>query len=716
MIADFAPNGLPDTTNTSPLPEQLPSLRHELQLYESYPDQQGSPCWMIVDPVTNISHRIGLAEFLVLKYWSLKTPEKILAQIAANSTIKLTLQDLTDIYRFLSQQQLLKDDEKILKQRQKRYLESQHNPLKRLLHSYLYFRVPLLKPSRQLSKLNKATAWMGWQTVLFTLAGLLFLAITLLIQSWEQFWTSLSASFSSSGLLGYLLALTVTKGLHELGHGLMATRFGLRVSHMGVIFILGWPLLYTDTNEAWKLKSRRQRVLIDSAGIITELTIACSATIIWHLVQSPDLKQIFFYLATTSWLLTLALNISPFMRFDGYYIACDAMNFPNLHERSFAQAKAALRKLLFQQQDPQTEHFSPSKTYALIAFAWCVWLYRLVLFFSIALAVYHFFFKALGILLFIIEIYWFIVKPIAKELITWHSYWKNNIRSRRKWQLIGSMALIISVMFIPISFTEQVVAKIQPRLFTPLVAPENGQLTFLQTNQQQIAAGERVFRIDQAELNTAIQTNQIRLDALTQQKDTLLGLSGALEQRLVLDQLELVLLAQQTALATRRDNLSMLAGFDGYLTDVPSDIKIGSWISKGQSLGYLVDPRIWQAIFYVPESAIQDVYMGQSVTLVSHGIEAQTLQGSVIGISHSPITQLPNQFLSTQFGGDISVTESRSGLTPRDQLYPIEVSLSAPTNISAVQMGYGYFTRAPKSLFQRFIEPAYFLLLKQINF
>lgn len=50
--------------------------------------------------------------------------------------------------------------------------------------------------------------------------------------------------------------------------------------------------------------------------------------------------------ATTAWVMTLALNLSPFMRFDGYFISPDALDMPNLHERSFAVARAALRNTL----------------------------------------------------------------------------------------------------------------------------------------------------------------------------------------------------------------------------------------------------------------------------------------------------------------------------------------------------------------------------------
>ena len=50
----------------------------------------------------------------------------------------------------------------------------------------------------------------------------------------------------------------------------------------------------------------------------------------------------------------------------------------------------------------------------MIAFAWATWVYRLVLFLGIAVLVYVFFFKVLGLLLFAVEIAWFI--RIVKRL------------------------------------------------------------------------------------------------------------------------------------------------------------------------------------------------------------------------------------------------------------------------------------------------------------
>ncbi len=82
----------------------------------------------------------------------------------------------------------------------------------------------------------------------------------------------------------------------------------------------------------------------------------------------------------------------PFMRFDGYFILSDLLDFPNLHERASAQARVALRRGLWGLDEAWPEHFAPARRRALIAFEWLTWMYRLLLFAGIAATVYFFFF------------------------------------------------------------------------------------------------------------------------------------------------------------------------------------------------------------------------------------------------------------------------------------------------------------------------------------
>lgn len=118
---------------------------------------------------------------------------------------------------------------------------------------------------------------------------------------------------------------------------------------MGVAFLVLWPFLYTDTGEAWRLHDRRQRLTIVAVGLLCELAVTGLATLAWDLTGNQDARQVFFYLATTAWVLSLLVNASPFMRFDDYFLLSDLLD---LHERSFALARTALRNTLLGWDDP----------------------------------------------------------------------------------------------------------------------------------------------------------------------------------------------------------------------------------------------------------------------------------------------------------------------------------------------------------------------------
>ena len=64
-----------------------------------------------------------------------------------------------------------------------------------------------------------------------------------------------------------------------------------------------------------------------------------------------------FLLATTTWVSTVLINASPFMRFDGYFLLSDFLQMPNLHARAFALARWDLRERLFALGEPAPEHF-----------------------------------------------------------------------------------------------------------------------------------------------------------------------------------------------------------------------------------------------------------------------------------------------------------------------------------------------------------------------
>ncbi len=183
--------------------------------------------------------------------------------------------------------------------------------------------------------------------------------------------------------------------VHEFGHAYTTKRFGCRVpTCMGLALLVMVPVLYTDVNESWKLTDRRHRLAIGLAGVTAELCCAAIAMCAWGFLPNGPARSAAFLVATSTWITTVLINLSPFMRYDGYYVLSDWLETPNLHQRAFALARWWLREKLLGLDDPPPEALPESRRRLLVFFAFLTWAYRFTLFLGIAAVIYHFAVKA----------------------------------------------------------------------------------------------------------------------------------------------------------------------------------------------------------------------------------------------------------------------------------------------------------------------------------
>ncbi|MDD1615077.1 MAG: putative membrane fusion protein [Methylococcaceae bacterium NSP1-2] len=436
--------------SANPEPKKWLDLREDLGLYSGPHAADGTPTWTLHDPAAHRYFRLGWLEFECLQRWNMADADAIVMAIQHDTPLNADVTDIELFTQFLSFHQLTKPQGAETSNLLARKRKAAHPSFWTwLLHNYLFLRIPLLRPDGALKKaLPWVSAFFNQRFGVFLLL-LTCLAIFLVSEQWTQFSHSFATVFTPEGILTTALMLSLSKIIHELGHAFTAKHFGCRVPTMGIAFMMGFPMLWTDVTDAWRLPSRHQRLAIDAAGMIAELTLAVFATLLWTVLPDGAVRSGVYMLASTAWLITLAVNLNPFMRFDGYYLFSDYLDIANLQDRSFALARWRLRESLFDFQLPPPEVFAKHRHRLLIAYAYGTWIYRLMLFAGIAWAVYHFFFKALGLFLFAVEIGWFIVRPIVKEMQVWReliTLYKTQVRPRLTW-LIPLLA--IALLFIP---------------------------------------------------------------------------------------------------------------------------------------------------------------------------------------------------------------------------------------------------------------------------
>ncbi|SEJ27177.1 HlyD family efflux transporter periplasmic adaptor subunit [Achromobacter sp. NFACC18-2] len=673
--------------------ESLPSLREDLRLFAAAPHADGSPAWVIEDPVRNRHFRIGWLEFEFLSRWRL-APAELLADIVRRTALQPGEDQLREFADFLRANDLLRPAPS---QSQAMAWAEPRRPWSKpkwWLHNYLFFRIPLIHPTYWLGKLYRGLRFLFHPATPRVVAALSLVGIALTLRQWDTFQHTLFESVSWQGAMGFALALLVAKTLHEFGHALVATHFGVRVGHMGVAFLVMWPMLYTDTSESWRLASSRKRLMIAAAGICTELAIAGLATLSWALLPPGILRQACFYLATTSWVLSLLLNASPFMRFDGYFILSDLLDMPNLHERAAALARTALRRGLLGWQEPWPEPFAAPLRRRLIVFAWVTWIYRLTVYLGIAVAVYHFFFKALGVLLFAVEVGFFIVRPCWRELRTW-SQRRRETRGWRRRLLLLVPILILAWLAVPAATPVRAPALARPIQQWIAFAPTPARVD-MRVEPGHVAAGTVLISLDNPELASQADAARAGIRGGAARLSGLLDQSGGLDQQAATIESLALSRANAASVAAEKARLTLRAPFDGIWLDVAPDVRAGTWVSQRQRLGRLVNPENWIVEAYVAEDDVHALRPGDGGCFYFE-LAPRRLCGRIDTIAPARLQQLPSAMLATVHDGPIPAFQKQDALIPEYSLYAVRVTLDEPLPLLREQRGKAYFTGAERS-------------------
>ncbi|HEX6859817.1 MAG TPA: HlyD family efflux transporter periplasmic adaptor subunit [Caulobacteraceae bacterium] len=660
----------------------LPELREEIVVYPGPSNYAGEPSWTIHDPTRNRFFRIDWLTFEILGRWSYRDPAVIAESVSAHAPLHVTEEDVSGVARFLVERELIKSVPGSAAFMKERLAQRKQSWWEWLLHHYLFIRVPLVRPDAWLGRhVNKVRFLARPFFIRLTLAALVF-GLWETVQQWDQIRSSLIDTITPAGAAAYIATLTVVKVCHELGHAFTAKHYGCRVPTMGIAFLVLAPVAYTDTTDTWKLADKRQRLNVACAGVATELTIAAWATAILPLLPEGPLRTMVFLLATTTWVSAVAVNFNPLMRFDGYFIMSDWLDIPNLHDRAFAIARWKIRRWVLGSREPPPETFPASTERILVALAFVTWIYRLGLYIGIAFLVYHFTVKLIGILLFIVEMWFFIVGPVIREMKTWwttRGEWWGTPRSRRlAW---GAGALIV-LLAIPLPAPIRATAMLSPSAVHFVYAPEAGRVASMQPLGARITRGQTVAAIESPMVASQGDVAEANVDALRRQvaaaafdplqRPRLL----TLQSELAAAEADLASSAQQAA------RLELRAPFTGKLVDLDPDLRAGDWVAKGSAIAVVVSDGPWRAVAYLGGSDAQRVKVGDRAKFVPEGLKGSPVTMVVEQVDPDATRALPSGVYAASAGGDVMVRSKDGKLVPEDAVYRVRLRAEkAPPNL-----------------------------------
>ena len=567
----------------------LPALREDLKIEQGGVLRNGSPSWLIQDPLRNRYFRIALENFELLNLWRVMEVKQFI-DYASHKLRRLVKQaEIDELCKFLLGNGLCLEatggDYNAFYQQES---ASNRGWMSLIIHNYLFFKIPLVRPQGFLDAIwplvgclfTRLSAW-GF------FAGAL-LAFYLVSRQWEIFAGTFLSFFSLEGAILYGVSLILLKTLHELGHAFMAKKYNVNVATIGIAFMVLLPVLYTDTSSAARLKNHKQRLMIDFAGIFTELAVAVIATLLWVFLPDGPLRSICFTTATLSWVLSLLVNLNPFMRFDGYYILCDLLGVENLQERGFAMAKWRMREILFTPDREPPETTEPGLRWLMVLHAWGTWIYRFFLFLGIAILVYHFFIKVVGIFLFIVEILWFILFPVWRELKIWWSARSEFFVNRRSLISCGFIIALLLAFCVPWSSSITIPSIVKAGNEIRLFPPEAGYLVYSALEDDKVITTDAVLaKLSSAKLEAEIEVSRrrqallkVRLARSVADREEL-SISTVLGKELQTETDKL------NTLLEKRQAFIIKAPFEGQIVDVDANLHTQQWVANDRHLAVL---------------------------------------------------------------------------------------------------------------------------------
>ena len=567
-----------------------------------------------------------------------------------------------------------------------------------------FFRKSLFDPDRIFGRMAKPLWWIWTRPTFWISWAIIALGAAVFIYHADHLDEALANLFNWHNIALMWVTTIVLKSVHELGHGLTCKHFGGEVHEVGLMTMVFTPYFFVNVSDCWTMPDRRHRMLISFAGIYVELVFAALAAFLWVLVGPGWFKDFLFNIIIVSSVSTLLFNANPLMRFDGYYIMIDAIETPNLQQKSRALVQNKITSWLFgrgTKGDVLSRMPLPKKrlwlfyTYAVLS-----WLYGYYVIYSLILFMEPHL-QPLGLegladwFAFLALTGWVVVPLLhfVKQL----NLTKEDLKPGGRWRRMGwvfgiPLAAFIGFCFVPVE--NEITRHSAVELADPeIVHPDAvGFISEVHVREGQIVKpGDLLGVLENREMkqNLEVQKQSVREYELRIQQA--LGL-GKTEEIRVLE--NMLASAKNTHAKLQQDvnRLELRAKTGGVVLSRDIHQRVGQLLRPPQDafceIGALNPMKIKVPL---SEKQVRSVKPGNPVTLIADAFPGKKFQGVVAG---QPMELDENNFplaFSKERGGDVATYQDAAGHEKLlEHVYVVTVEVQNPGNI----LRYGMTARA----------------------
>lgn len=618
---------------------------------------RGEPCYVVRDPMTFQSQRLGIAEYEV--FVSIHTERSLgdaFSELCTRN--RLTPDEEDRFYDFvvrlhrLGFLQLPISDDKLLYQR---YRAKQDAKRREKLMSFLFLRIPLWNPDSFLER----TKWIGrmvFHPVFFAAWVLLVLSATFVgFSRWTELSQPLNGLLLAQNIPLLWATLIVLKFFHEMGHAYSCKFYGGHVPETGAYLILFTPCAYLDATAAWGFPKRRHRIIVSLAGMYVESLFAAIAIFVWAATEPSLLNALAYNVVFLAGVTTVLFNINPLMRYDGYYILSDWLEIPNLRARATQQVQAKFKRWFLGIIDPAGET-GGGLGWILLIFGVFATLYRFVLLFTLA-AVLASKVLVIGIVVGFGYLLWTGYSSIRKlASYLWHAPETAPVRMRAV-TISGILFVLLpaALLGIPIPGAVHAAGSLSQENQSIVRAAADGFISEVaSTPGSEVPAGATLVRLSSdhptellARASANLRAAEIRRDALRHSHPAK-SAQQEVEARRYLEELD----RAKRELA----DLDHRAPTPGVVTQAPRRTDIGLFVREGAPLA-AVASGAWQvrAILTENQIVLAEANVGDEVEFRPAGDPAHGYIGRIVRIAPAGSRTVGLPELTQLGGGDIAV-------------------------------------------------------------
>lgn len=370
------------------LVDEILSFNEEIEVEKRKEDN--SVKYIVKNNNTNKFFVITAAQYLMLLAFDGNRSCNEVCTYLNENKVKISMEALEGlINKFIGYGLLLNGENKI--EKDKKIIQLQQGST--LLQKLLYIKIQLVNPDKFLEGILKVISFKNWRLWVGFYIFYNIIGLGVYIKNFMPNHNTLISPSMKTNLLVIIflyLYFIISSIFHEIGHGILCKRFGGNVTEMGFLIIYFRLGLYCNISDAYLFKRKSQRVLVSLAGILVDIFFWSSFMLVGLFLKNRGFDVYYIYPLALVALVSIALELNPLIKLDGYYFLSELTGVLNLRDISFKYLKDFIKEKV--KGEKSTHKVKP----LYMVFSLFSLIYSAFLLASVAVVTYKYCIKALG--------------------------------------------------------------------------------------------------------------------------------------------------------------------------------------------------------------------------------------------------------------------------------------------------------------------------------